>query len=50
LIDAGRRGEGKGRRYHLRCLAWRALALLQEDCEDEGAEPGVSSVFPGKQP
>lgn len=56
LIDAGRprfRGpDGRfvpateGRRYHLRCLAWRALALLQEDCEAEGAEPGVSSVFP----
>lgn len=34
------------RRYHLRCLAWRALALLQEDCEAEGASPGVSSRFP----
>lgn len=34
------------RRYHLRCLAWRALALLQEDCEADGAAPGVSSVFP----
>lgn len=34
------------RRYHLRCIAWRALALLQEDCEAEGAEPGVSSIFP----
>lgn len=34
------------RRYHLRCAAWRALALLQEDCEATGAAPGVSSVFP----
>ncbi len=34
------------RRYHLRCAAWRALALLQEDCEAAGAQPGVSSVFP----
>lgn len=34
------------RRYHLRCIAWRALALLQEDCEADGAEPGVSSRFP----
>lgn len=34
------------RRYHLRCIAWRALALLQEDCEADGAQPGVSSVFP----
>ena len=45
LIDAGRKGS-KGRKYHLRALAWRALALLQEECEAEGAEPGVSSVFP----
>lgn len=60
LIDAGaRRGHlhaeagppPKGstakdaRRYHLRCLAWRALALLQEDCEADGAQPGVSSIF-----
>jgi hypothetical protein len=34
------------RRYHLRCLAWRALALLQEDCEATGAKPGVSCTFP----
>lgn len=34
------------KRYHLRCLAWRALALLQEDCEAAGAEPGVSSRYP----
>lgn len=34
------------RRFALRCLAWRALALLQEDCEADGALPGVSSRFP----
>jgi hypothetical protein len=34
------------RRYHLRCLAWRALALLQEDCEATGSMPGTSSRFP----
>lgn len=34
------------RRYHLRCLAWRALALLQEDCEATGAKPGASCIFP----
>lgn len=44
LIDAGA-PDTAGRKYHLRALAWRALALLQEECEAEGAEPGVSSVF-----
>lgn len=34
------------KRYHLRCLAWRALALLQEDCEATGAAAGASSRFP----
>lgn len=34
------------KRYHLRCLAWRALALLQEDCEACGAADGVSCVRP----
>lgn len=34
------------RRYHLTAIAWRALALLQEHCEAEGATPGVSSKFP----
>lgn len=42
LIDAGAPGE-KDRKYHLRALAWRALAMLQEECEAEGAKPGVSS-------
>lgn len=45
LIDAGAPGD-PNRRYHLRALAWRALALLQEACEAEGAAPGVSSRFP----
>lgn len=54
LIDAGGRRPlnpfaRARRRYHLRALAWRALALLQEDCEDTGALPGVSSRF-SKQP
>lgn len=34
------------KRYHLRCLAWRALALLQEDCEATGAADGVSCIRP----
>lgn len=47
LIDAGARSERtKDRKYHLTALAWRALALLQEECECEGATPGQSSVFP----
>lgn len=45
LIDAGKRGT-PNRRYHLRALAWRALALLQEECEAEGATPGVRSKDP----
>ena len=42
LIDAGTRGT-PNRKYHLRALAWRALALLQEECEADGAAPGISS-------
>ncbi len=42
LVDAGKRGT-LNRKYHLRALAWRALALLQEECEAEGSTPGVSS-------
>lgn len=42
LIDAGVRGT-PNRRYHLRALAWRALRLLQEDCEADGALPGCHS-------
>jgi hypothetical protein len=52
LIDAGARTDGLAscvsnpdRKYHLRALAWRALALLQEECEAGGALPGVSSRF-----
>jgi hypothetical protein len=48
LIDAAGTN-GVARRYHLRCLAWRALALLQEDCEAEGWAPGVGSVFPSSE-
>lgn len=44
-IDAGKPGT-PGRMYHLTARAWRALAALQEECEREGATPGVSSVFP----
>lgn len=32
--------------YHLRALAWRSLALLQEHEERKGAAPGASSRFP----
>ena len=38
------------KRYHLRCLAWRALALLQEDCEATGAADGVSCSRPEPAP
>jgi hypothetical protein len=61
LIDAGPRRDSDrfvpepppagssakdARRYHLRANFWRAAALLQEDCELDGAEPGVASRFP----
>lgn len=42
LIDAGAPGD-LDRLEHLRSLAWRSLALLQEECEKQGARPGVSS-------
>jgi hypothetical protein len=32
------------KRYHLRSLAWRALAMLQEDCEATGSAMGVSAL------
>ena len=35
----------EGRR-HSAALAWRALALLQEELEAEGAAPGRASRFP----
>lgn len=31
--------------YHLRAIAWRALAVLQEHEEAKGFAPGVSSRF-----
>ena len=44
LIDAGSKTDpSDNRRYHLRAIAWRALALLQEYCEGEGYQSGVSS-------
>jgi hypothetical protein len=49
LIDAGVPGT-PGRLYHLRALAWRSLAMLQEECERNGATPGVSSLFPRPTP
>ena len=36
--------DDEGRR-HSAALAWRALALLQEELEDEGFAPGRASVF-----
>jgi|SRR6478736_5670906 len=44
LAETGVRGT-PGRRKALRAMAWRALALLQEDCEADGATPGTSSRF-----
>jgi hypothetical protein len=59
LVDAGGPGDQPqpghcfdpsvdvaARKYHLTAIAWRALALLQEHCEAEGAKAGVSSKFP----
>lgn len=40
----------QARKYHLTAIAWRALALLQEHCEAEGATPGTSSRFPEPKP
>ena len=44
LIDRGKR-DSQGIR-HSAYAAWRALALLQEELEAEGASPGRGSVFP----
>lgn len=44
LVDSGKRGT-PNRKKELRALAWRALALLQEECEADGAAPGISSKF-----
>lgn len=43
LIDAGAPGDPK-RKYHLCAIAWRALALLQIECERDGLAPGVSTL------
>lgn len=44
LIDAGDHNT-PDRLVHLRSLAWRSLAMLQEECELQGAKPGVSSRY-----
>jgi hypothetical protein len=44
MIDAGKPGE-PDREYHLTAIAWRALAMLQEEMERTGYSPGVSSRF-----
>lgn len=46
LIDA----QGPERLYHLTAVAWRALALLQEELEALGFDPGSSSRFPEAKP
>jgi hypothetical protein len=43
LIDAGPPGDPQ-RKYHLCALAWRALALLQLECERAGLQPGVAVI------
>lgn len=45
LIDAGDINT-PDRLEHLRSLAWRSLAMLQEECERLGSKPGVRSKFP----
>jgi hypothetical protein len=56
LIERGNfeRVEYNGETYYVRhsaALAWRALALLQEELEgEEGFAPGRASVFPGDAP
>ena len=44
LCEVGPKGSD-GRIEQLRAVAWRALAALQEECEYQGAKPGVSSRF-----
>lgn len=44
LIDRGSKDENGIR--HSAYVAWRALAMLQQELEDEGAQPGRGSVFP----
>jgi hypothetical protein len=47
LIDAGRKDE-KGVRHSV-CLAWRALAFLQEELEREEGYPMARAAFHGKK-
>lgn len=44
LVDRGGRDDAGVR--HSAYVAWRALALLQQELEDEGVAPGRASVFP----
>lgn len=48
LIDSGT-DDPEEKLRHLRSLAWRSLALLQEYCESRGAKPGVSSRWEDAQ-
>lgn len=47
LVDRGKLDTDGVR--HSAKVAWRALALLQEELEAEGAEPGRGSVFPEEE-
>lgn len=47
LIDRGTR-DSDGT-FHSAKIAWRALAMLQEELEAEGGRPGRASVFPSPQ-
>lgn len=48
LIDRGLIDPEDGLRHSAK-VAWRALALLQEELEAEGASPGRGSRFPDKR-
>jgi hypothetical protein len=48
LVDRGT-FDSDGQR-HTAKVAWRALALLQEELEDEGAAPGRGSKFDAEDP
>lgn len=51
LRHLAERGGFDGPIRHSAALAWRALALLQEELEAEGAAPGRAATFePGFQP
>jgi hypothetical protein len=47
LVDRGTKDD-QGIR-HSAYVAWRALALLQEELEAEGSAPGRGSVFPEEE-